>query len=324
VRVHVLHGLALRSPLALGGEHGDGGPAVEPGTPVDLALGLGPAAPVGSEPPPGEPLVSFSLGEVPVYSAGRDGGSVRLRVHGLCEFELEPERHRARCRPAPGASLGQIALVARGAFLALWLGLGGECTLHASAVEHNGRSVVFVGGSGMGKSTLAAWACAAGAKFVCDDLLRVSPSGPPRWVGRSPELRLRPSAEAILEGRRRRWDVRRSADGRWAALPPVAEEHHGAIGAVVVPRPSREARALCLERLQPVDAVLALARFPRLEGWRLPAALEAHLDGAARISAAVPVFVAEVPWGPPFPVAVAEQLVSEVLDASAAGAGATR
>jgi len=301
-----LHGLVVRSPLPLAHESATGQ--------VDLEVRLADPATIGTEPPPGDLLASFSIGDVAIYSAAGEGDVARLRVHGLCEFEMDGDRSIAWCRPDPAADLGQVALVTRGAFLAFWLGLRGEYVLHASAVEYGGRSVVFVGTSGMGKSTLAAWACAAGARFVSDDLLRVDGGQVPCWVGRSPELRIRPGAEELLEGRRTQWHVRTSADGRQAARPPVAAKPRSPIDAVVVPRPDKAIRELAVERVDPVDAVLWLARFPRLEGWRLRQAVEAQLDGAARLARAVPVCLARIPWGPPFPQSIAEDLLDRALD----------
>jgi len=323
VTIHRLHGLRISSVLPLSGDR----PAERAGgiasaeARIDIDLRLEPASAVGPEPPPGDLLVSFSVEDVPIYSAAAEGDTARLRIHGLCEFEVESEGRVAWCRPAPDAPLGQLALVGRGAFLAFWLGLRGECVLHASAVEHGGKALAFVGGSGMGKSTLAGWACSVGARFVSDDLLRLDGSEVPRWVGCSPELRLRPSAETLVAGHRDQWQVQPSADGRLAGLPPLAGEADEAgspIRAVVVPRPSREAGELVVERLDPVDAVLGLARFPRLEGWRHPRAIEAQLDGAARLARAAAVHVATIPWGPPFPATTIEELMRQVDDAAMA------
>lgn len=320
MNVQRLHGVVVRSALSLdsGRRVSSDGADTEP---VDIELHLDSPSLQPDGPPPGELVVSFSAGEVPVYSAAVDDEIARLRVHGLCDFEIAPDRRVAWCRPVSGADVGALSLVARGAFLAFWLGLHGECVLHASAIEIDGRAVVFTGGSGMGKSTMAAWACSAGARFVSDDLLRVDGSERPGWVGRSPELRLRPSAETLVAGRHGEWAARQSVDGRLAVLPPLSEASSTEIGALVVPQPSKDATELRLDTLDPIDAVLAVARFPRLEGWRLPRAIEAQLDGAARIAGAVPVYVATVPWGPPFGRRTIDELVEGVLEPAGAPSG---
>ena len=298
-----LFGVRVRSELALG-RQGASTPA-EP----DLELTLARPAPVGADVPEGEVLVEFVLDGRPVYTAADDGERLTLRLHGLCDFELESSLGRARCRPDPAAHSETLALVARGAFLAFWLGRKGHCVLHASAVERRGRAIAFVGGSGGGKSTLAAWACAAGATFVADDLLRLDDAPRPTWVGRAPELRLRGGAADLVLGREGRWAPRASADGRVAVTPPAPTAHRGPLAAAVLPNPVRGATGLELSVLDPVDAVLALSAFPRLEGWRWGPAQEAQLDGASRLAGAIPVVIAGVPWGPPFDPAVIEELL---------------
>lgn len=299
-----VHGLTVSSPLELG-------PSGSPG-PLDVEIALGAVLPSSPEPPEGEVLLSFAIGDAPIYSASAGPSSFCLRAHSLCDFELDPDLFRATCRPDPGADLAHVALVARGAFLAFWFGLTGDYVLHASAVERGGSAVAFVGGSGMGKSTLAAWACAAGARLITDDLLRLGTEGHPCWIGHSPELRLRPGAVELASGHEHGWEVGSSVDGRVVVRPPAAPGRAGPIGAVVIPSPSRSARRVSVERLDPVMATLCLARFPRLEGWRLPRVVATQLEGSTRVAERVPVYVAQIPWGPPFPSAPIEELLSAV------------
>ncbi|HUC36557.1 MAG TPA: hypothetical protein VMR97_05485 [Acidimicrobiales bacterium] len=301
-----LHGVVIESPLALGT------PAQSHGTSA-LELGIGPSAPVPVEAPPGELLVDFSVGAEHVYTAADGGSEIVLRIHGLCDFAFDNDLRRVECRPESSADPGRLALVARGAMLAFYLGLKGHCVLHASAVEVGSPAVAFVGTTGMGKSTLAAWACSRGARLVTDDLLRIGPGSPPWWVGRSHEIRLRPRAadvvEAVLEG----WGgARTSADGRLTVLPPGSRSETGALCAVVIPRPTREISTLELRQLDPVEATLLLSAFPRLEGWRSAKVIESQLDGLSRLTGSVPVFVASVPWGPPFDDTVVEALLGAV------------
>jgi len=179
---------------------------------------------------------------------------------------------------------------------------------------------VFAGHSGAGKSTMAAWACRAGARFVADDLVRLGDGDAPTWVGCSPELRLRPGAQDLAAGRQP-WGSVPTVDGRLAVAPPWPDAGEGPIAAVVVPRPDRDAAALSLDRLDPVEAVLVLAAFPRL-AWRAGAGAESQFDGVSRLASAAPVFVATVPWGPPFRPGPVEELL-EAVTAAGATTGAT-
>ncbi|MHB8437636.1 MAG: hypothetical protein ACYDD4_00525 [Acidimicrobiales bacterium] len=303
--VYALHGVRIRAPFALGRTAVEGEP--------DLVMEMGSPSDPAADDLVGEQVSRFVLGEMLVYQAARQEGRTVLRIHGLCDFVIDADLKYAVCHPVPEAPAGAVALVTRGAFLALWLGLHGHPTFHGSAVEVDGAGIAFVGASGMGKSTLAGWACARGARFVCDDLLRLGEQHPPHWLGHSPELRLRDGAQTLLQGKMEAWDVHRSPDDRWAATPPAAEATHGPISAVVVPRPNRETEDVLLTPVDPAEAVLVLARFPRLEGWLAPDVVESQFDGAARLAGEVPVFVADVPWGPPFSDAAMDELLDRVL-----------
>ena len=47
--------------------------------------------------------------------------------------------------------------------------------LHASAVEYNGKAILFAGQRGIGKSTLAAGFLKRGSKFISDDIAVIEP-----------------------------------------------------------------------------------------------------------------------------------------------------
>lgn len=62
------------------------------------------------------------------------------------------------------------------------------------AEEVGGRAVAFIGSSGIGKTTLKALCCAAGARLVTDDVLRVEPRDGEGWCFHGTcTLRLRPA-----------------------------------------------------------------------------------------------------------------------------------
>jgi hypothetical protein len=64
--------------------------------------------------------------------------------------------------------------LARGTARLLLRQLSGELGLHGAAVELGGRAVVLVGGSGYGKSTLAAALCARGGRLLADDAVALA------------------------------------------------------------------------------------------------------------------------------------------------------
>lgn len=84
-------------------------------------------------------------------SVRRDGGDVRFQAH-------------------PEAEVADVAKLRRGAVGLLLAHLRGAIPLHGSAVVIDGRAAVFIGGTGLGKSTVAASLCdLAGASLLGDD-----------------------------------------------------------------------------------------------------------------------------------------------------------
>ncbi|WP_413452157.1 hypothetical protein AA0Y32_12250 [Georgenia phoenicis] len=297
-----LYGLTVAADFAL---HQDR--AAPPGASPDLTVSDGELLDHNRGTPGGQVLLDF--GEAPDrwYTAvRRTDSSVLFRVHGVCDFVISPDLGDVRLHLVRGTDPGMRAIMTTGALLALQLYLRGNAVLHASAVERDGTAVAFLGHSGMGKSTLAALMCAAGARVVSDDVVPVGAGGEPRVPLGATELRLRPGAEAVAAGLAPgSYRRRTSADARTVVRLPSPETDQVPLGAVVIPRPNREDH-LEMELLDPRSAVLAIMSFPRLMGWRDPAVLAQVLTHAASLARAVPVIVAHVPWGPPFRGDIAE------------------
>lgn len=72
------------------------------------------------------------------------------------------------------------------------------------------------------------------------------------------------------------------------------------LAACVVPRPSREAAEVAVERLTPARALRRIIQFPRIAGWSEPATMDREFQGLADLVGQVPIFEAMVPWGLPF------------------------
>jgi hypothetical protein len=300
---YLLHGLTIGSDIELG-------TPLTGMAPVDVSLTRSTIeAPVGTDAPPGDLMARLTLGDAHLYSGVDNGTAYVLRIHGLCDFVVSRSLDAVTCYSVDSVEGELLSLLVRGALIAFVLGLRGDCVLHASVVETDDGSVAFVGGSGMGKSTLAALTCRDGARFVSDDLLRLNGDAPPSWVGHSSELRLRAGAAPMAEST---WGARLTVDDRTAVRPTGSTASTGRIGAVVVPAPTRERPALELTRIDPFDAAFVLSAFPRLM-WTSPKELATQFDGVTRLAQAVPVFRASVPWGPPFAENLGAQLLSGVL-----------
>jgi len=84
------------------------------------------------------------------------------------------------------------------------------------------------------------------------------------------------------------------------------------LGAIVIPHPSRGCHALKLEQIPQSKSLLYLMAYPRIQESAQKKYLQRRLDFLGRIAANVPIFVAEIPWGPPFSQELASSLVKGV------------
>lgn len=257
----------------------------------------------------------------------RDDGSCLLRFHAACDAEVSADLADIVVHPVIGADPGLAAVLTTGATLAFQLYRRGLTVLHASAVDVGGAALAFAAPSGGGKSTMATLLCADGATVVTDDVLRVEDDHTVRLGATG--LRLRKGADSLADlftpdgapG------SRRSADDRHVLTPRAATADHLPLAAVVVPYPDRRLRHVRVERRDPKDALFDLLSFPRLLGWEAPEVLAGQLGRLSRLVAAVPVYRARVPWGPPFaPDLVAELRagIPELAQALASGSVSDR
>lgn len=297
---HVVHGLRIRSEVPL------------PEQPrelddVDLHVRLGAPREVPADPPAGEVVAEMVEGDRRLYTAATDGGDVVLRFHGTCEIVISRTLDEATCHVDPAADPALLSVLVSGTMIALVMELMGELVLHASAVEVDGAAIAVVGTSGMGKSTVSALLCHAGAALVTDDVLRVRPGRPPRCLRGASALRLRQSAATVVEMYADP-EVAETADQRLGLQPTPTSLDDMRLGVLVVPRPMPDISAVSIERLAPSEALVALGRYPRVYGMRRAVDVRRHFRQRAELVDAIPVLVADIPWGPPFRADVAVEL----------------
>jgi hypothetical protein len=126
-----------------------------------------------------------------------------LRFADIADFALADNGRHVTVWPNDGVPPDAVDLVYVNQVLPLAWSKQGRLVLHASAVEIDGRAVVFIAPSGYGKSTLAASFVLAGARLLCDDALVLEASGPGARVQPGhPSLRLWSDSEAALVGDR--------------------------------------------------------------------------------------------------------------------------
>ncbi len=318
LHVQVLHGLALATTFPL---HQDR-PA-PPGTVPDVTVREGPPMAHTLETPGGRVLLDFGENPDRWYTAvERPDGSVLLRVYTVCDFVVSADQGSVEMRMVEGTDPGMGAILTCGTLVALLLQLRGSLVLHASGVELGDTVIAFLGHSGMGKSTLAALMCTAGARVVTDDVLPILPGPVPTVLPGATELRLRPGAESLTADLAAgTFRQRQSTDNRQVIGLEGARGTQLPLGAIVLPRPNRE-NHLEMEVLEGKAALFAVLTFPRLMGWRDESALARTFAQVSTVVRTVPVFVAHVPWGPPFRSETVPMIRSAVLDRAAhLGAG---
>lgn len=242
------------------------------------------------------------------YVAARTPDGYRLRFLDTCEFDVTSDLGAAAWRVWPGRA-ALVPVLAAGALMAFRLTIAGNLVLHASAVRVRQRGLAFVGASGMGKSTMAALMCASGATMVTDDVARVIvEENGVRLAHGGRESRLRPAAAGVAELFAHS-ATRVTGDGRTAVTLPGTCVGSTVLDAVVIPRPTRDHDALGLTPLTPAQALILLGQFPRLPGWVDRQVLDRQFQLLGDVVERVPVYVAMLPWGPPYDPATGPRLL---------------
>lgn len=307
--LHSIHGLLIESEIPLDAHRVQGRPR---GRQVSYRIESGAPREVPREPPPGRLLSEFRIDDAAFWATeDEDNPSVRiLRYAGLCEATLDRSRRSIVVHSSPGADPAMLSIIVGGGVLAHAVAAEGRLVLHASAVETGGRALAVAGPSGTGKSTLAAILCADGARLISDDALRCegSADGAICFPGNR-AIRLRPGAASLARGIEGA-EVRETVDARTAAVPAHVTSEPIELAAVIVPLPSREARALEVDRLGAMDGLVELLRHPRLIGWRAADQIGRLFEATTTVARSVTVLRATIPWGPPFPPNLARELVA--------------
>jgi len=292
-----LYGLTVRSELPLHQHR----PPADPEA-VDLTITVGEPILQTDELPLGKRLLHLKV-DKQYFTAGRTDDGFLLRFFGTCDVRLDAALTSAVIHPIAGTDPALLAVLAGGTLLAFALAMRGEPVLHASAVQIGESALAFVGSSGMGKSTTATLMCADGALLITDDLLRLDLSRtPPTCSLGATELRLRKAAGDLSERFAAAPGRRTTGDARDALATPASTTEGLPLTAIVIPLPDKSERTEPeIERLDAMEAFLLLSRFPRLLGWEDEDVLRLQFQQLGDIVDKVPVYIARLPWGPPFP-----------------------
>jgi energy-coupling factor transporter ATP-binding protein EcfA2 len=158
--------------------------------------------------------------------------------------------------PESDASIEAVPIFLIGTVFGILLHQREQIVLHASAVEVNGRVIVFCGPSGAGKSTLAAALGQLGYRLITDDVCAISFANERRPIVHPGGRQLRLWAKAIeeleLEGNCR--ERVRSRLDKFHVEPQEATTAALPLGAVYVLRESAPNETVGIQRLNVVDS----------------------------------------------------------------------
>jgi hypothetical protein len=323
-----LYGLSVRSALPLQPDRQQLPDAIRLGGDPDVDIVLGDEQDLIMDPPQGCRIAHLELpGAHYTFTRTPDDGFL-LRYYGVCDFVISSDLRRVTAQLVRGVDVGLASVLASGSLLSFILVMTRHLVLHSSAVQVGDGALAFVGYSGMGKSTMAALLCAeltpsdapagtAGA-LITDDVLRIDFDGagqqqPVCRLGAT-ELRLRRSAGSVSERFAGGASVRVTADARNALAPGSAVRDRLPLRAIVIPQPRRDHDQLRLTRMVGGRALITLASYPRIVGWLDPDTQRDQFEQLGRLTTSVPVYRADIPWGPPFDPDLARNLLDQVAE----------
>ncbi|MBZ9870199.1 serine kinase [Mesorhizobium sp. BR1-1-9] len=281
-RFYRAYGLTIASEVAL--------PELEPAEPAaaDVLISVGA---IDMPKPSPEAATIFRFEPDRQYLAWHAVGA--FLISDACRIEVEP---------APGIDDALIAFPLLGPVMALILHQRGLLVLHASAVAIAGKSAIFMGDKGAGKSTTASAMIRAGHELLTDDVVALDLSHPdePMIVPGFPQIKLAADAAATisLEGAQVRPPVH-------PAINKAQHRLHGAFSRDRVPA----TRIYILERGQKAEispmpgiaALPAVIRFSYVTRFGRAALVgdfaAAHLGHCARLADRVGVCRLEVSTG---------------------------
>ncbi|TGT73339.1 MULTISPECIES: serine kinase [unclassified Mesorhizobium] len=281
-RFYKAYGLVIGSEVAL--------PELEPTAPAtpDLEIAVGPIDFPGQ---PSQNATAFRFEPTRQYLSWQAVGTFMIS-----------SANRINVDPAPGVDDPLLAFPLLGPVMALALHQRGLLVLHASAIEVDGKSVIFKGDKGAGKSTTAGAMIRAGHRLLTDDVvaLDLSDPGRPIILPGFPQLKL--AADAAGAIRLERAEVRpqvhpqidkaqhRLRDGFAPEAVPVSRIYVLERGVRAATSPMSGAAAL--------PAIIKFSYITRFGRQALPGDFAAlHLRQSAQIAGRIGVSRLEVPAG---------------------------
>lgn len=225
----------------------------------------------------------------------RTANGLKIRFPNLVDFEIASDGAVINCSPGGGISNATIEHLYLNQVLPLVLSKLGKRVFHGSAVEAEERALAFLGGSGIGKSTLAANFAARGYRFLTDDAIVLEPTGDGYLVQPGhPSLRLWDDSHELTlksdvsSGRPVDYSPKTHiASG--PSLPHCDRERLLQSAYFLGPREIAGER-IHFERLSPAEALIEWAKNSFLLDIEDRVLVGAHFDKIAALANSVPCF----------------------------------
>ncbi|MBA1139827.1 phosphoenolpyruvate carboxykinase (ATP) [Mesorhizobium neociceri] len=278
-RFYKAYGLTIASQIEL--------PELEPSAPaaVDVLITVGA---IDLPKPSPETGTAFRFEPRQQYLAWQTVGA--FLITDACRIKVEP---------APDVDDALLAFPLLGPVIALLLHQRGLLILHASAIAVGGKSAVFMGDKGAGKSTTASAMLRDGHRLLTDDVVALDLASQPMIVPGFPQLKLAADAAAAIPIQA---EIRPQVH---PAIDKMQHRLHGGFSGGAV----RATRIYILERsdkaaitpLPSVAALPAIIKFSYVTRFGRPALVgdfaATHLRQCAALANQIGVCRLEVPTG---------------------------
>lgn len=226
------------------------------------------------------------------------GKQFLLSVPNVARFLLE-NGDQIIFAPETEASVEDVPIFLTGTVFGILLHQRQHIVLHASAVEVDGKAVVFCGASGAGKSTLAAALLQRGYRLITDDICAISlePNSAPIVHPDGRQLKLWAETIEKLEFQDIRGERVRDCLEKFYVEPRETANEALPLGAVYVLQAARPTDIAGIKRPNVVDAALLL----RSHAYRPSLVVrleqrECYFRLAAEIANKSGIFLLTRPW----------------------------
>jgi len=260
---------------------------------------------------PGSPAqradVDIAVGAIERVSGEREDGFTvtaaggLLSVPGVGRYLITGGRH-IRVEPHPAGSERHLRLYLLGSAFGVLLHQRSLLPLHANAMDVGGRAVAFMGASGAGKSTMAAWFHDRGYPVLADDVCVVTTGEDGQPVAHPGIPRLRLWRDALESSGRSPDEYEHAFDDADKYNVPTRESRSSGampLGSVyLLDEPNSQAREQGIVRLAGIDALDALVANTYRGGYApMLGALPQLVAACQAVIAKTPIYAVTRVWG---------------------------